>query len=255
MRLRQSLIVLCSIILAVVLYSLRRTHEQITAIDLLIENGKKSLSPQQLHLIESLEGDFKKSEDNESLRTLKSAWRKSGNMEVAAYYALRLANQDSVFSSWKEAGMLLDSASRLPPGEVDLQAWFLRNGINCLEQAITSNPSDVDVKIALAGLLADGEGRVMEGVTLLREVVATDSMNVAANLKLGELSMMSGQYANAVLRYTVAARADSMNTDAWIGLGNAWLAMGEQSDAAMAFKRAHDIDSTSVMLPGGELNN
>jgi tetratricopeptide (TPR) repeat protein len=253
-RLKQSLIVLCCIVLAVVLYSLRRTQEQKTAIDVLIENGKKSLSPQQLHLIESLEGDFKKSEDTESLRTLKSAWRKAGNVQVAAYYAFRLANQDSVFSSWKEAGMLLDTASRIPPGEVDLQAWFLRSGINCLEQARALTPSDAEVKVALAGLLADGEGRVMEGVRLLRDVIALDSMNVPANLKLGELSMMSGQYENAVARFKAATRADSNNVDAWIGLGNALNAQGNEWEGLLAFAKAYEIDSNSTkkwFVPGG----
>lgn len=254
-RLAQSLIVLCSIVLAVVLFTLKRTHEQKTAIDVLIENGKKSLSPTRLQIIESLESDFKKSEDSESLRTLKSEWRKAGNIQIAAFYAFRLANQDSVFSSWKEAGMLLDSASRIPPGEVDLQSYFLRCAIHSLTQANRLDPADAEVKIALAGLYADGEGDVMKGVMLLREILAADSMNLDANLKLGELSMISGQYENASRRYRAATLADSSNAQAWLGLANALIALRDTThsiEIAGALQRAHEIDSSLLEIKRGE---
>ena len=143
--------------------------------------------------------------------------------------------------------MLLDSASRLPPGEVDLQTYFLRSGISCLNQATDLDPSDAEVKVALAGLHADGEGAVMQGVMLLREVVEADSMNVAANLKLGELSMISGQYQNAIERFRTAVAGDSENIDAWIGLGNANLAVGNEAEALDALIRA------SALLDTGSL--
>jgi tetratricopeptide (TPR) repeat protein len=245
-RLQQSLLVLCSIVLAVVLMMLRRTHEQKTAIDVLIENGKESLSSEELDRIEGLEDEFKRSEAVESLRALKREWQKADNQQIEAFYAFRIANEDSTFSSWKEAGLLLDSASRSPAGELNLQDYFLRCAIDCLEQAQALDQSDTETKIALAGLYADGQGAVMRGVMLLREVLASDSLNVHANLKLGELSMVSGQYENAIARFLKVTSADTGNTHAWVGLGQAYVAAGNEPRAIEALTRATSLmDSSS----------
>lgn len=254
------LLVLCGIVLAVALYLLRNTPEQKSAIDVLIENGKESLSPDRLHLIDSLERDYKrnvltrssgvpsaKNPANETLHALQHAWLQADNVQVAAVYALHLAESDTVFVSWFAAGVLLDSAFRSPRTASELRSYFLRMATTSLEHAQALDHSSLHVKVRLAGLYADGHGEVMKAVTLLREVVEADSLHVLANLRLGEFSMMSGQYDGALRRFQRVVSADSNNADGLIGLANANLALGRQPDALDLLTRANELlDTGSV---------
>jgi cytochrome c-type biogenesis protein CcmH/NrfG len=86
----------------------------------------------------------------------------------------------------------------------------------------------------------------MQGVMLLRDVLAKDSTNPEANLKLGDLSMMSGQFRNAATRYEKATAADSTSTEAWVGLGNAYMALGMKPEALEAFTHA------SMLMDSGQ---
>lgn len=84
-----------------------------------------------------------------------------------------------------------------------------------IDEYIKTNPGD-DVlqtsKVHLAECYVEGMGAAMQGVPLLREVLAVDSNNVEALFLLGKMSIQSGQLDKAVSRFSrlIELRPDTL---------------------------------------------
>ena len=69
------------------------------------------------------------------------------------------------------------------------------------EKAMELDPKNLDAKTGVATCYVDASQNPMQGIMLLREVVAADPENVNANLNLGMFSMKSGQFDKASSRF------------------------------------------------------
>ncbi len=78
--------------------------------------------------------------------------------------------------------------------------------ITYLKPSLEKTPEDVDIKCALADCYVNTTQNPMNGIMLLREVIATDSTNESALFLLGEFAIKSGQFDKAQVRFESLVR-------------------------------------------------
>lgn len=103
------------------------------------------------------------------------------------------------------------------------------------EKKDNSTVNSTDSKIEKAISLVSGNNP-MEGIMLLREVLAEDSMNTKANFQLGLFSIQSSQYDKAVSRFLKVIEMDSSQQKAKFYLGLSYYSLGNKKDALRNFE-------------------
>ncbi|MDX5449084.1 MAG: tetratricopeptide repeat protein [Bacteroidota bacterium] len=106
-----------------------------------------------------------------------------------------------------------------------------------------------------AAIIENGDRPPMEAITLLREVLEEDPDYVPALLKMGEFSLLSGQFDKARDRFEHAVEVEPGSFPAVAGLAQALLSLGDQEGASTAlqqFIEQHpnhpDLESAREML-------
>ena len=96
-----------------------------------------------------------------------------------------------------------------------------------------ASENDLDAKVLRAiEIIQNTEGGApMQGITLLREVLAVDPNHVLANYWMGEFSVMSGQFEKAAPRYEKALEGDSANHLIALKLYDVFLQLQESEKA------------------------
>jgi tetratricopeptide (TPR) repeat protein len=87
------------------------------------------------------------------------------------------------------------------------------------------------LKLIQAVELVNGDNP-MQGITMLREIIAEDSLNLTAQFYLGLFSVKSGQVEKAIGRFKTVIAIDSTFAQAYAELGGVYLQM-DSLDAAM----------------------
>ncbi len=167
-------------------------------------------------------------------------WEKQRNLNIAAHFYKKAALLENTEKSITFAGnlFLLQMSNTSEP---EIKEWQANEAIECFTKVNELNPKNLDTKIALANCYIDGTGEIMKGVGALKEVTAIDSLNPAANLILGKLSVQSGQYAKAIERLNVVLSQDSKNTEALYFLAETHKNMGNKEKAIELFEQCKKI--------------
>lgn len=106
-------------------------------------------------------------------------------------------------------------------------------------------PIDADsLKLTQAIELVNGPNP-MQGITMLRELLAKDSTNVEAHYWLGVFSVKSGQTDKAFARFEKVLALDPLYMPAYIDLGGLYAEQDSLAKARSYFNRAIAIDSTN----------
>lgn len=112
-----------------------------------------------------------------------------------------------------------------------------------LEKANT--PIDKDsLRLMQAVELVNGPNP-MEGITILRELIAKDSTNVDAQYWLGVFSVKSGQYDKAIERFNRVIQYNPQYLAAYIDMGGLYMEMDSAQKALFYFQEGIRIDSTN----------
>ena len=82
----------------------------------------------------------------------------------------------------------------------------------------------------------------MQGITMLREVLAEDPKNELALFNLGMLSIQSGQYDKAIGRLEELVKINPAYTQAQLLLGIAWMNKGDNEKAKAQFQKVKNMD-------------
>ena len=117
------------------------------------------------------------------------------------------------------------------------------------EKAMELDPKNLDAKTGVATCYVDASQDPMQGIMLLREVVAADPENVNANLNLGMFSMKSGQFDKAISRFeTVVKKQPSAENYAM--LAESYEQSGNKEGAIKALKKAKEYIIDPQILNG-----
>ena len=190
-----------------------------------------------------LEQSQNPSEQLHTMQQLVGQWEKANYPQIAAHWHLRSARIDSTEKRWLTAADYAAFAFRVSTDSTMKQHLLLR-AINAYESALKFSPDNDEAKTKLASCYVDGfEGtqQVMKGVMMLRDLTQKDSLNLAAQLMLGRMAIVSGQYDKAVNRLLLVTRADSLNSEAYYYLGDAYAASGKKEKALQAFEKCKKL--------------
>ena len=190
-----------------------------------------------------------------TLAKLRKAFRASASPNARAGSAAELAGQLAQTQQYDSAGFYYEQAALARPGEkyelLAANQYFEAFGFAATPQrgkelatkaqtlygaVLKNNPANLDAKTNLA-MTYVASPAPMQGVLLLREVLATDPTNAPALYNLGMLSMQSGQMEKAVGRFLalVKAHPDHLNGNFYLGVT---LAQTKQpAEARRAFEK------------------
>ena len=212
---KQILIIILTVILSVLLYfapkmGSEKKPEPVPDADfaMRITEAKKKLNPEQTKIFDKVEKTLKKAETDNN----EQSWLASANefLKAARFF------QD------------------------DNKAMLFKGAISGFEKALALNPDNLSAKTSLGASIVESSSLLgtqpMKGITLIREVIAKDSLNVEANLQLGLFSVTSRQFDKAIERFQRILRIDSTHIDMYVYMGDTYLTMGERQKAIDSYE-------------------
>ncbi len=173
-------------------------------------------------------------------KNIAECWELHDELNAAAYYYKKGAFLENTEKSLTFAGQLLLVLMQRNQ-EPGIRAWQAQEAIACFNKVLERNPESTETKIALATCYTEGTGETMKGVTLLREVTAKDSTNIAANIILGKLAIQSGQFDKAQRRLEMVVSMQPENTEAMYFLAESYKGLGQKEKAVKWFEQCKKL--------------
>ena len=87
----------------------------------------------------------------------------------------------------------------------------------------------------------------MEGVFMLRDIVEKDPKNTEAIHYLGDLSLQTGQYENAIKRFNQILSIDSSDKKAYLQLGISYYGLNDYNKADSLFQIVRDLNDSTLI--------
>jgi tetratricopeptide (TPR) repeat protein len=115
------------------------------------------------------------------------------------------------------------------------------------QQLLQQYPEDLDLKSKMAMTFV-ASPNPMQGILMLREVLAKDANHELAIYNLGVLSVQSGQYQKAVDRFTQLAKVNPTNAKAYFYLGVCYKELGDAVKAKINFEKVKNLEKDPSVI-------
>ncbi|PRY07851.1 tetratricopeptide repeat protein [Pontibacter ummariensis] len=200
-----------------------------------------------------------------ALATARAKYNKATDAQTRARFASELAAAYSTASKYDSAGYFYEIAAETRGGEKSYRqagdAYYeafsfaaTQERANELgskarsmyEQVLKNNPSDLDAKTNLA-MTYVATTNPMQGIMLLREVIAADPNNEKALFNLGILSMQSGQYDKAVERFEKLVAVNPQHVEGTFYWAVALAETGQAEDAKALFNKVKGMSKDPAL--------
>ena len=168
---------------------------------------------------------------------------------LGAKYEIQQIETSSDESELINSGDRLIRISYLEQRDPGAKLFFGNAAIKGYNKALELNPENTDLKVRLASAYMDGTNQVMNGVTLLLEVIEEEPKNVDANLILGRYGIVSGQLEKALNRLNNVIEQDSTIAEAYLYRAEALNGLGQKEEAIANFEKC------KALLDNPELEN
>lgn len=209
-------------------------------VDQYIQDKIKSLPDTAKTRVENLTKAYQNQATPIACKDLAEFWEAHDDLTAAANYYKKGAILENTEKSLTFAGQLLLVLMQRTQDQA-IRTWQAKEAIDCFSRVLEKNPSNNDTKIALATCYTEGTGETMKGVTLLREVTASDSTHIAANVILGKLAIQSGQFDKAERRLAMVVSRQPDNTEAMYFLAEAYKGLGQKEKAVEWFEKCKKL--------------
>lgn len=215
---------------------------QTLSLESISEAGKQTLSGDLAQQISDLENKLKLASGSEKIDLQKQLAQKWDDVNLpapAALYYEEVAQTTKSYADWLKTGNLFTTAYQNTQDSI-AQPALVQKAIGAYQKALEQQPESLDAKTGLGVAYVSGTPNPMQGIQLLREVVAKDPENVSANMNLGLFSMKSGQFDKAVNRFkTVLAKESKPET--WLYLAMAYESLGDKENAITAYTKGKEL--------------
>lgn len=173
--------------------------------------------------------------------SLATRYNEAGKFDSAARFAEEAASFFNSVESWVKAGdqYYQGYSFAVDPSKRELLA---ENARRCYNKVLQANPANLDVKTKVA-MTYLSSSNPMQGILMLREVLAQDPQNQEALFNLGMLSIQTGQYKNAVDRLEELTRLNPSHVQGHLLLGVALMNTGDKTRARQQFEKVKQMDS------------
>jgi len=119
------------------------------------------------------------------------------------------------------------------------------------KRVLNENSSLLDVKAKLA-MTYIASSNPMQGITMLREVLAEDPNNQLAIYNLGMLSITSGQLDKAIERFELLKELDPEKPEAYFYIGYCLFELGKTEDSKPYFQKVLEMDISGDIVIAAE---
>ena len=174
----------------------------------------------------------------DSLATL---YQLAGKFDSAAWFAEEASKFFNTTESWTKVGDQYYQAYTLSVDQ-SKQNRFAEKAREFYAKVLESNPGNLDVKTKMAMTYLSAENP-MQGITMLREVLAVDPKNELALLNMGMLSIQSGQHERAVGRLRELVKINPNHIQGRLLLGIALMNTGDNQGAKEQFEKVKQLDN------------
>ncbi|MCB9255600.1 MAG: tetratricopeptide repeat protein [Chitinophagales bacterium] len=156
----------------------------------------------------------KEQKSKEAVDSLILKYEELQQYNLAAYFHSLKAELEPSLANWELAGDRQFSVSANEAYDPGFNQILYENAIASYSKALNLDSTDLDLKVKLGSAIVEKAEQPMQGISLLLEVIAADSMHLAANLALGKFGIISGQYDKAILRIEKVLSLQPENTEA-----------------------------------------
>ena len=184
------------------------------------ENHTESLSPEQQKAISSLRDVYKKSTGKSKItaaETLITKFVQYTRFDSAAYYANEVAKiEPSESNLMKAGGLYYEAFTYALESDKTVKMGELTRGI--YQKVLDKNPNNLLAKTNMA-MTYTATQTPMQGIMMLRDVIAKEPDYEPALFSLGILSIRSNQFGKAVDLFKQILRNNQANLKAALNLG------------------------------------
>ena len=225
---------------------------KVYSFETLISEAKGLLKRQEAERINSIETALKSDPSSLVLfDSLGKMWDRVNMPQISAHYYEKIALIKSDESSWINAAYRYYDAFRMT-SDTSLRKVLVDKAISSYQKVLEKNPENLDAKTDLGLCYAEGTNSPMQGIMLLREVVAKNPNHEMAQFNLGILSVKSQQYDKAVERFQHVLEINSANKEARFMLARTYSAMGNKEQALKNLKMIRETEDSRL---NEEVNN
>lgn len=218
------------------------------------ENPQDSISQSQdvhsqapepvLKSIQKLRVQFATSSKNEKnaifADSLADLYLIAGKFDSAAWFAEEASKFFNTTESWIKAGDQYYQAYTFALDQ-PRQNQLAEKAREFYSKVLDKNPQNLDVKTKMAMTYLSAESP-MQGILMLREVLAEDPKNELALFNMGMLSIQSGQYDKALDRLEELVKVNPNHTQGHLLLGIALMNTGDKARAKEQFEKVKVLD-------------
>jgi tetratricopeptide (TPR) repeat protein len=192
----------------------RQLNMEVTSIDNLIIEARKSLNPNQLSMVETMSSELEAdtSKRIENLKLLAKTWFEYDNPVISGYYAEEVANKINTPEAWSIAGTTFIFGIKNSKDD-KAREFSKQRAIRAIEKALTMEPENVNHKINLALCYVEkpDQDNPMKGILMLRELNTNNPQNVAVLNQLARLAIQTNQIERAIQRLNEAIAIEPQN--------------------------------------------
>jgi tetratricopeptide (TPR) repeat protein len=186
-----------------------------------------------------------KYEKTNTSATLKQAVQLSDSLNLpllASYYFEKYTELESTKQNWYVLGTKWYNLAMSSSDSI-LSYQLAGKAKSSLNKALQLDPTNLDVKNALAACYIELDKDVMKGVGMLREVIKEDSNNYQAIFSLGMLSIQSNQLDKALVRFEKLVSLQPFNPQYYFYLAEVQAKMGNAQQAIKTYEKCKTLVS------------
>lgn len=203
-----------------------------------------SLTEEQLRTSQSLLKRFESSQNSkektEWAAKLADFYRPLGKFDSVAKYTEAIATIAPSEANMLQAGDRYYDAFSFSANEAKSSS-LASKAREWYQKALDKNPNLLNAKANMAMTYVSSDNP-MQGIMMLREVLATDPTNELALFNLGLLSMRSNQFEKAVERFRQVLKLSPANTKAQFYLGVSLAQTGKNKEALEVLEKVKAVE-------------
>lgn len=212
------------------------------SLETISQAAKQTIDANLSQQITDLEAKLKSASGSEKVelqRQLAQKWDDLNIPAPGAFYYEEIASATKEYADWIKAGNLFTTAYQTMQDTL-IQPALVQKAIGSFQKALELQPESLDAKTGLGVAYVSGTPNPMQGIALLREVVAKDPENINANMNLGLFSMKSGQFDKAINRFKTVLSKES-KPETWLYLAMAYENSGDKDKAIEAYTKGKEL--------------
>jgi predicted Zn-dependent protease len=220
--------------------SAEHKHEEAAVVgktDFLSE-AKKLTSASESEAVAKLENMAAAARNQEQkiqlLDSLVKLWDDNRKPTASAIVSQQLAEASGKASDWYATADRYMMATRFVKEEAQKKQLY-ESAKSAFEKTLQLEPGNLDAKAGLGVSMVESAGLTgqppMQGIGLLREVVAADSTHINAQLNLGYFAIQSAQFDKAIARFETVKRIKPDFIEVHLYIADTYEKMGNNKEA------------------------